>query len=281
MRAVLRALIHESLLQEASITDFANRMLGHVGIVLGDYGSRVKLVAVSMAETETASGGVIIPKVLGFVDATVTSGKNSGKYYRITQLYADDPVISMTLLSAALEHYKRVLTDHSVSTAAQQVIKRYYDRNKDDPSRVEIDGDFDRKSKDPDFLRAAYLGPVGFDISRAFELGDSAAEKASRQAAKDIDEVHDAVMDAGRRKFYDAHDDNVKTRRTLDDLLNHNLDDLVMTLASALKGSNDDHRDKAIAWMKTNSTNVRDALEGWKFGRQARIAWDEFVEPSL
>ncbi len=212
----LREVVRELLLSEAGVADFANAQAGRYGLVRFEVSdTKVCLVVVSKSE-EAKAGHLRIPKPLGLVTATKV---NDGGW-RIAKMYADSAPVAILLLAASLEAYKRVYTDYSVSPAAQQVIKRYFDKNEDDPTKVHQNADKWRMKDDrePDFLRAAYLGPVGFDLRGALKQGEAAVDPYI--ADQDQEAVEEAILGVAGMGFHTAYgnDDRTKARKKPSDV---------------------------------------------------------------
>jgi hypothetical protein len=271
----LRRLIHLQLIEEASVIDLANRQLDHIAIVVRPGGAGPTLYAVSAIETEKYLG-VHSPKVLGLAQAF----KEHDAYYRLNRLYADKSVAAIVLLAAALEFWKSVLPDYSVSPAAQQVIKRYFEQNKDNPKLIELDADTNGKRTQPDFLKAAYLGPVGFDLDAAFAAGDSIIEKAIKlnNHAYDREDIIDHMKDTANDGFDRAYADVTKTRHSLDDLLKDEaLEDLLLVLTKAIKKDGDD-RVKALSWLVSHEKAVEDLVTD---NLPDDKSWLQVIKPAL
>ncbi len=282
----LRQIVRVHLLEEAGVVDLANRQLSHIAIVT----VKTSLIAVSTSEV-VIHEGVPVPKVLGMAQADHEQNKD----YRLRRLYADTAATSIVLLAAALEHWKRLLPDHSVSPAAQQVIKRYFEQNKGDPTRIELGGDLykDDTNEHADFLKAAYLGPVGFDISRALSLGEKAIDNALTQSNDwTRDNVYDMVIDAAYNGFDQAYSDDVKTKRSFDDLfsdeasgLEGNWYSLFKALAVGIQ-SGGTNKSKAVAWAQRHADELLDIVEDLKPRQDKRDAeierwWISTILPNL
>jgi hypothetical protein len=216
-----RQLLYFELLGEAlDVGAMANRGLGNRGIVVADAQGGEYLVAVSTKDSASypIAYDATLPKVLGSA-----AGKQEAGGWRLHTLYADDPVTAIMLLGAALERWKKVLPDASVSPAAQAVMKRYFDTYKDDPSRIELNADPDRPSHGKsiwqpdgdDFLKAAYLGPVGFNLAKASSSGDQAIDAAVDPATPPVKEagrVRAWLQIVAKKGFEAAYDDVKRTK---------------------------------------------------------------------
>lgn len=63
-------------------------------------------------------------------------GFDRNEWRRIAAIWADDSWTALYLLGAALYYSSRLVTDHSVTPAAQAVMKRLYEKNKDNPTLI-------------------------------------------------------------------------------------------------------------------------------------------------
>lgn len=203
----LRSLVRELILSEANVVGYANSQIGNLGLFRAEFFQRISLVVISSKET-LKEPHVSFPKPLGLL----TAAKHANAW-RITKMYADSAPAAVMLLAAALESFKRVLADHDVSPAAQQVIKRYFDKNKADPAKIELLGDKSRgkNGPEPDFLSAAYLGPVGFDLNSALKHGEHVIDTYIE--TQDQAEVEAAIMNTAYDGFTFAYDSDSKTKR--------------------------------------------------------------------
>ena len=206
--------VTDLLLSEAlNVAAMANRGLGMRGLVVTKTGSSTEtIVAVSTKQTvfyRPYHGDV--PKVLG---AAVSVADLSGR--RLKTLYADDATTAVMLLAASFEKWQWVVPDQSVSPAARQILKRYFDEFKDDPKMIELDADTKRKDPDdPVYLRAAYLGPVGFDLGRAIGLGDQAVEAVIEPEDKSQEETENVkqwITNCAKEGFTAAYGDAARTK---------------------------------------------------------------------
>lgn len=204
----LRELVREILLAEADVMDFANALVGRYGLIRFEvFDTKTSLVVVSK-DAKDGDGYLTYPKPLGLVTATKT---NDGGW-RIAKMYADSAAVAIMLLAASLESFGKVYADYSVSPAAQQVIKRYFDKNEDDPKKVRTNSDKWRLKDDsePDFLKAAYLGPVGFDLKAALKQGEAIVDPYIMK--QDQEAVEDAILSAGGIGFHAAYGDDGRTK---------------------------------------------------------------------
>jgi len=206
--------VSDLLLSEAlNVAAMANRGLATRGLVTqASAKSTESIVAVSAKQTEFyKSYGGEIPKVLG---AAVSTQDLLGR--RLNTLYADDATTAVMLLAASFEKWEWVVPDQSVSPAARQLLKRYFEEFKDDASKIQLGADTKRKDpNDPDFLRAAYLGPVGFELNRAVQTGEAAViatiepEDLSKE---EIANVKDWVTNRAKKGFSEAYGDDARTK---------------------------------------------------------------------
>lgn len=207
----LRQLVRELLLAEANAIDFANNLIGRYGVIRFQvFDHKVTFIAISTKERVKHDNVVTIPKVLGSITAT----QGGDNVWRINKMYADNASAAILLLAATLESLKKVYADYSVSPAAQQVIKRYFDKVKDDPTLVTLNDDPYRnhpKDNDPDFLKAAFLGPVGFNMRAAVKQAELAIDDVLID--QDQEDVENAILDAASYGFDTAYSDNMKTKR--------------------------------------------------------------------
>ena len=204
----LRALVRELLLSEASVIDFANAQTDRFGLIKFQlFDHKISLVVVSTTE-KAGDQHLSFPKPLGLLTAT----KANSDGWRIAKMYADSAPVAMLLLAASLEAFGKVYPDYSVSPAAQQVIKRYFDKHKDDPTKVQLGADADRMKDDSEaeFLRAAYLGPVGFDMRKAVKQGERAVDPFILD--QDQETVEDAILSAASAGFSKAYSDDERTK---------------------------------------------------------------------
>jgi len=277
----LRELIHRQLIEEANVMDLANRQLDRVAIVSYMNGRMTSLIAISTSEIVNHEG-VPIPKVLGLAQAVSEYDAN----YRLHRLYAENAVVSIVLLAAALEYWKSVFADYSVSPAAQQVIKRYFDQNKDNPNLVELEADTAGRAKHPDFLRAAYLGPVGFDIAGALAAGDKAIAAAGDPGNWGHDDVRDMIVDAAFNGFDRAYSDDVKTKRSFDDLFREDAyHPLFKALMVAIQ-SGSTNKSKAVAWANQHVDDLLQVMQDLTPQRNKQDAeiehwWTSTILPNL
>ena len=155
-----------------------------------------------------------LPTILGAAVGE-PAGDNT---WRLRTLYAEDPTTAIMLMGAAIERWKRVLPDYSVSPAAQAVLKRYFEQNVDDPTKVEVGADSaNRKDQnEADFLKSAYLAPVGFDLGRAEDNGDAAvnsAVDANIPPVKEARRVREWLRQLASKGFDEAYKSDIKTKR--------------------------------------------------------------------
>jgi len=217
----LRQLVYFELLGEAlDVGAMANRGLATRGIVIADAQGGEYLVAVSTKDSASYSIAYdsTLPKVVGSA-----AGKQEAGGWRLHTLYADDPSTAVMLLGAALERWKKVLPDAAVSPAAQAVMKRYFQAYKDDPSRIELNADPERQAHGKsiwqpdgdDFLKAAYLAPVGFNLNAALANGEKAAADAvdtETPPIKEIGRVRAWLQIIAKKGFEAAYDDVKRTK---------------------------------------------------------------------
>lgn len=195
-----------------------------------------------------------------------------------TDFIADSAAISVVLLAASLEYWKCVFADHSVSPAAQQVIKRYFDQNKDNPALVEPDADSYGRRSAPDFLKAAYLGPVGFNLAQAIETGEKAIAKAVVGSEFERDDVLDMIKDAANNGFDRAYNDVTKTRHSLENLYRDQAaEDLLIELVKAIQ-KDGSAKERALAWLAPLEDEVRTMLDEYHPNPKA---WAHIVQPAL
>ena len=102
-------------------------------------------------------------------------------------------------------------------------MKRYFQAFKDDPKRIELNADPNRETHGPsiwqpdgdDFLKAAYLGPVGFNLSSAESSGDTAVEASvdpNTPAVKEAGRVRAWLKVVAKKGFEAAYDDVKRTK---------------------------------------------------------------------
>lgn len=194
------------LLSEVNVTRLATKGAKNSGVVidlhdsyLGENGQTVLVVS----KTGQVKGAAELYKI------TVTKKP----VWKMHTLWADAPTTAMTVLAASLERFKAIVPDETVSPAAQAMIKRYFDENKDDPTKVAKDAAPEHHDG-PDFLRAAYLGPVGFDLTSALQAGDdiilSMIDK-SQSDLEDEDAVVRTLLNQGRYGFNKSYASPKKT----------------------------------------------------------------------
>ncbi len=207
----IRALVHEILLTEVNAVDFANSLIGRYGVTRFQvFDHKVTFTVLSTKEKVKYDNVVTIPKVLGSVTAT----KGGNDVWRINKMYADNAPAAIMLLAATLESLGKVYADYSVSPAAQQVIKRYFNKVKDDPALVTLNDDPYRNNShdnDPPWLKAAFLGPVGFNLAAASKQAELAVDDVLTD--QDQENVENAILDAASYGFSAAYDDDAKTKR--------------------------------------------------------------------
>lgn len=268
----LRQYVQSQLIQEVDVMSLANRQINRVGIVVYKNGTMTSLIAVSMDIVNHE--GVPTPQVMGLSQAIHEYDGN----YRLHRLYADSAAISVVLLAASLEYWKRVFADHSVSPAAQQVIKRYFDQNKGNLALVEPDADSYGRRSAPDFLKAAYLGPVGFNLAQAIETGEKAIAKAVVGSEFERDDVLDMIKDTANNGFDRAYNDVTKTRHSLEDLYNASAaEDLLSELVKAIQKGGD-AKTKALTWLASCEKEVVELLDAEHPNPKA---WANIVQPAL
>jgi len=272
----LRQYVRSQLIQEANVIGLANRQLGHIAFTLlkSSSSGRVSLIALSTSKI-VVHEGTPIPLVLGYAQVKHEYDGN----YRLKLLYGDNAVVSVVLLAGALEHWKSVFADNNVSPAAQQVIKRYFEQNKDNRALIERDADVNRDKHAPDFLRAAYLGPVGFDIETALKEGDRVINKAAASSNEwTRDDVVDMIRDAAENGFQRAHADISKTRHSLDDLLNEPAPvELLSELVKAVQKGGEAQM-KALTWLTDHEEDVYELLVK---SHPNMKDWGRIVQPAL
>lgn len=215
MRLVeLRQLIEWEMLTEgANIGALAARGLTSRGIVIdpNNGGEIIVVVSKDKRVTYRLAHNSELPLIFGAAEGELVEPG----VWRLRTLYADDPVSAVMAMTAALNRWKRVVPDHSVSPAAKAVIRRYYDANKDDPMKV--DDNFDVERNALPYLKAAYLGPVaGFSLKTAIAQGDVAVDAAinpENQPVKNADRVRGWLAQCAQHGFQDAFQDDSKTKR--------------------------------------------------------------------
>lgn len=245
------------LIAEASIVDFANKLSGKIGLLVDkdeelDFDGPPLFVLVALQE----KNGKIIST--GYIGAS-----DEGDGFRINKMYAHDAKTAVFLLAAALESWKRVFTDFNVSPAASDVIQRYYNQNLNDETKIEKFADRDlAKSKSEDFLRAAYLGPVGFDLKASQYLALDMIAAISEQTGADKSEIIQNFVLGGSEEFNKVYADKSKTKTTFDDLLKRKMfEKLVESLIDEIADPKVKGAQKAaIAWINDHSAEMKKIL---------------------
>ena len=111
--------------------------------------------------------------------------------------------------------FKKVLVDLSVSKSADDLIKNYYEKEKDNAELVVKDADEERIEQDMDeefpWRRAGYLAPPGSEqvVMRSLWLGDEIVEEMSQDVGVSQDELRDLFAkssDEGFKKLYDVEE---------------------------------------------------------------------------
>jgi hypothetical protein len=284
----------ELLFEVADVGALATRGLKSVGIVVKNADNRQHVIAVSqtMGKSQQVAHGAWLPQVVGSVSGGMDEEDGDGTpAWTLHTLYADDPSSMIVLLATALARWKIVVPDHSVSPAAQGVLKRYYATFKDDPTRITQcfyrDEDFraTQAYQATPWLYAAYLGPVpGFDASAAKAAGDKAMAAAVDPAdvfVNSIAKVKALLQLVSLQGFDDAYADPDKTRiqppgstggpvTTADEFsemlykakTTSDNDKLVLYLMRALAaGENSRARKVALQWYHANRKQLDQQLE--------------------
>lgn len=264
------------LVAEASVIDFANRVAGKIGLLTGidselEFDGPALHILIALQEKD---GKVVSTGYIGASD--------EGDYFRINKMYANDAKTSIFLLAAALQSWSRVFTDFRVSPAASDVIQRYYKQFSEDSSRIEKFADNDLyKKKQPDFLRAAYLGPVGFDLASARRAGDRMIEKLSLESGADTEEIIQNFILNGSNEFNVVYSDKTKTKTTFDDLLKRKMfDQLITSLIDEIEDPKVKGAQKAaIAWINDHSVEMKKIL--LTCAEVLQDDWKMIVQPYL
>jgi hypothetical protein len=206
----LRTLIRTHLLlNEGDVIDLANRMTSNRSVVVI---RDSVMVVISLNEVQKNRIGTYttqvpnIPKVLGYANLDSQYG-----YWVVESLYADDPSTLVVLLSALLEHFEKLCPDAMLSPASSAVLKRYYDANKDDPTKIKQDA-CNRDSRH-DYQRALYLGPVGFNIDAAFSKSMAVIKKLVNNNSRKVEMVLEDIYATAVHGFKTAYNDPERTKQ--------------------------------------------------------------------
>lgn len=267
----LRLLIElEMLVEGADIGALASRGLKTRGIVIDNKNEDAEIIIVvssDATETYSRAHNSQLPKIMGAAEGERTSTLG---VWQLRTLFADDPVTAVMLMTAALNHWEAVMPDFSVSPAAKAVMKRYYDANVGDESK--IDDHFDPNRRAEKYLKALYLGPIGsFDLNAALKIGDvtvNAAVDPQLPPVKDTDRVKGWLGICSQHGFQTAYNDPDKTKRPLPDFASMlkkarasaiDRTHLMNKLNNILNAPRDSRtRKQTLAWVNAN----REELDG-------------------
>lgn len=138
------------------------------------------------------------------INVKLNDGYNSNEYKRIAAIWSDDPITGIYLFGAALYFDKKIIADNSVTFAAQEIIKRYYNQNKNNASLVqpEVVETNPQNANFPE-LRAAYLGKQSSEAESALLAGEEL-----KKFVKESD-----LIDIVSYKWEKSYQDDVKTKR--------------------------------------------------------------------
>lgn len=140
-------------------------------LVINQNGNETSIIVVQDTETElkVRAGATLGPNL-----AQMAPGHSVADWpYRVATIWSDSNMIGAYLFGALLAGSKRLVSDTSVTPAAQLVIKNYWNKYKDDPSYVtpEVLAEAQWNLNAP-WLRAGYHGdPIGGAYNDAFRAG--------------------------------------------------------------------------------------------------------------
>lgn len=209
---LLREAISSLLFEVADVGALASRALRSTTVIDVD-GDGTRLVACSVSHRKTYDigvGSIVLPRVVGSVECEPQGDSEA----IVRTLFADEPSAAVLLLVVALGYHRYLKADHAVSPAAQALLKRYYDHNKDDRELV-----IKSTNKDLGFLGATYKGPVPgpFDLRSALTSGDDLAKSFidhSNKAAETLSKVKGWIGVVASGEFGKAYSDPEKTGLT-------------------------------------------------------------------
>lgn len=224
----LRCGIHafqNGLLNEIDVARFARRAKGKAILdISASKGSALILVDPNKPVV-TGSGDLEIPKVLGTVSAFPYAKGKAGAWV-LHQFYADNPMNAIVLLSAAMKAFGTIIPDSSVSPAARNMIKTFYDKNKDDPNKITqnfISGDgqenmsnksnLDSDRWEHDFLNAAYHAGDEFPLDQFISTGREMLRSYADKQGVSTSKVLVATARAMQQGWKEAYRDEKKTGR--------------------------------------------------------------------
>ena len=119
------------------------------------------LIPLKIDETSIYPTGMV---ALDSPNVQMNEGYNPSEFKRIAAIQGPDAWTSMYLFGVALYVGKKIVSDSSVTPAAQAVMKRIYEKNKDNPNMIIQDVLVEQPSTaNMPWMRAAYLNPGNGD----------------------------------------------------------------------------------------------------------------------
>ncbi len=269
MSDMLREAIRFCLTEDVDVIAYANRLASKVPLVFMDYGQRQKLVALSSTDTVEAEEDIDWcdhPKVIGMVEVRL---KKEG-ICEVQMFFADSPQAAVTLLAASLEKWRYLVPDTEVSPAAQQVIKRYFNKHRGNPNKISSLTD----EVPYDFLEAVYVGPVGFDLQAALKAGANVVQECLPRNATpdDVENMRKQLDFSSDYAFGEAYYNPKKTKVTYDHLLkSKRFSGLFDVLTTDVRSHRDSVADKAVDWIRKNQEAVQKHTNDSMFASQRRM----------
>lgn len=105
----------------------------NVPLIILKQGDFVTIIPIRETETLFVPTGMVS---LDVPSLQMNPEFNPNEWRRIAAIWADDSWTAIYLLGAALYFASKIVTDHSVTPAAQAVMRRIYERNKDNPNLI-------------------------------------------------------------------------------------------------------------------------------------------------
>lgn len=232
----LRTLIGISLLTEADIARIAQRLVGSKNRALVTSGGGPGMEHDIVVIDPTLAPGETEPQI--FAGVTVSPPEGRSRDFILSTLFTKSAPDAVLVLYATLKEFKRIVPDASVSSAAQDVIKRYYEEHKDDPSFIE------RSPRDT-FLTAVYLSPPGPDVEDMKLRGEEFLSSQGGDEAGTL-RLRRKIVKNAREAFFEKYNDPVATGK-----LRGKSADVFVKLKSDLEG----------AMRTSDAETIADALE--------------------
>jgi len=200
-------------------------------------------------------------KVIGGIGLTPVGVAAEGDWYRISTLWADSAVASVTLLYATLEHFKRIFPSDDISPAALSVVQRFYRKYKG----TEVVQDGVQEDDRPEIAAGYVWSP---------KLRSVPVLLGQPKSIEQIQELKDAVWHG----FNHAYADPKRTKRVDPDVFLHKGDfrDL-LNLLSHWMNEGGSKENEALRWIGQHIGELQE-YESHREVRQILRFYEENME---